>query len=550
MIEERKERQAQQIKRIEAERAAEADRKSRIIIGLLEQQKHENDGLAQVNATINSHIRGLIYSHITTESDISDIYGILLRIRSEFSGYNSYDILNVVVSELVKRIIELKLDTKYVVECGIKCIYDFCTTHKISIDDVFTIKCVLFGHGNNTTCNVVNMSSKKVEQSPSVIHAVPPGHEALFSMAPHIADVMAINPKTGTPHIEPLRNVRRQTNTYYEERIAFYEGQLEYIEDILGNIYNIEGLTNEKIKKQLLTDKIEYTNIVISQKDKLLPTMSIEDFKKYMTEIKTHTIEQLLHFKNMAKSMKTKDESVFGTYISLKPNVLPLKILYGTECSNINKPTFLILFESQFDIVKCMFFLFMKLGNTTGRYFMGSKYDSYEDCIETFETTISRGGLNQRTNYFNNFDITKKDAISRLVVQKMLDYMYPDSTPKLDIDDILPAISDSGDRDVYMDPSWVVSYFYPIISTIYMTCCRVGEVQSKMLTRKNSEPNLAELAGGRRYKKSKCPYCGNCKNSIMYFDFTNLRNSTNNQKIVPKMISWDKLFMDTSVQKY
>ena len=58
----------------------------------------------------------------------------------------------------------------------------------------------------------------------------------------------------------------------------------------------------------------------------------------------------------MAKSMKTKDKSVFGTYISLKPNVLPLKILYGTECSNINKPTFLILFESQLDIVKCMFF--------------------------------------------------------------------------------------------------------------------------------------------------------------------------------------------------
>jgi hypothetical protein len=75
----------------------------------------------------------------------------------------------------------------------------------------------------------------------------------------------------------------------------------------------------------------------------------------------------------------------------------------------------------------------------------------------------------------------------------------------------------------------------------------VGEVQREMFTRVNSEPNLA---GGRRYKKSKCPYCGNCKNSIMYFDFTNLRNSTNNQKIVPKMISWNKLFMDTSVSKY
>jgi hypothetical protein len=36
----------------------------------------------------------------------------------------------------------------------------------------------------------------------------------------------------------------------------------------------------------------------------------------------------------------------------------------------------------------------------------------------------------------------------------------------------------------------------------------------------------------------------------MYFDFTNLRNSTNNQKIVPKIISWDKLFNDTSLQKY
>ena len=35
------------------------------------------------------------------------------------------------------------------------------------------------------------------------------------------------------------------------------------------------------------------------------------------------------------------------------------------------------------------------------------------------------------------------------------------------------------------------------------------------LTRKNSEPKL----GGSRYKKSKCPYCGNHTNSMMYFDF-------------------------------
>lgn len=130
--------------------------------------------------------------------------------------------------------------------------------------------------------------------------------------------------------------------------------------------------------------------------------------------------------------------------------------------------------------------------------------------------------------------------------------MYPDSTSKLDIDNILPAISDSEGKDVQMDPSLLVSYFFPIISRIYMTCCRVGEVQRKCFKRVNSEPNLAELAGlkGGRYKKSKCPYCGNCKNGIMYFDFTNLRNSTNNQKIVPKMISWGKLFMNISVPKY
>ena len=36
-------------------------------------------------------------------------------------------------------------------------------------------------------------------------------------------------------------------------------------------------------------------------------------------------------------------------------------------------------------------FLFMKLGNTNGHYLMSGKYDSYEDCVKTFQTTISRG---------------------------------------------------------------------------------------------------------------------------------------------------------------
>ena len=533
--------------------AAQAEMTAQIIKTLLDQQKRENSKLTLIPEEIQKEIRDTVYATITSEPTTHNFYKLMTDLKTTFSNYNgysynSYSIYTVVINILVELITNLKknnksvFNNKYVVELGMRCISDFCRENHIYIDDVVTITCILTGHGDNKTCSVANMSKKKVTQPPSIIHAVAPGHKALFTMVPHISDVMHINPQTGTPYIETLRDVRRQVNTHYGRSVAFYEEQLEYIEEVLTKIYIIKNI---KDNRDFLTDIIDYTNSVITKKDKLSTNITVEQLESYMNAFKEHTQTELQYYKDMIESMKTQASSVFGTYSSSNPNELPLKILHGTECSNINKPTFIVLFESQFDIVKSVFFLFMNFGNATSSYSMSN---DYEGCIETFKTALRNNGLNNPTNYFNNFDITSSDAISRYGLQGLLYYMYP--SLNLKIDNILPAISDSGDRDVQMDPSGIVSYFFHIIRTIYMTCCRVGEIPDQRLTRKNSGTNLDKLKGGRRYKKSKCPYCGNCKNSIMYFDFTNLRNSTNNQKIVPKMISWDKLFNGTSVQKY
>ena len=519
--------------------ASQVDKKANTIIELLDKQKKENNGTLLISPDIKRHISAFVSAHVTRELAL-DIYELLQRIRVEFSAYNQYIISNIFISELVKRMRALDFENNEVVKHGMRCISRFCEENGIRIDDIVTINCVLIGHSNNKTCDVANMSKKKVANAPPIIHAVAPGHQALFTMVPHIGDVMSINPQTGTPYIETLRDVRRKVNTYYENHNTYYEEQLEIMKKILHelkffktiNFFPDKEKQNEYLKKRVLNiydlDFPKDTNI-----DKIDIDDVIEHLKM-LIEKKERGIKQN---KDTIEKIKTREESVFGTYSSLNPNVLPLKILEGTECSDINRPTFFVIFESQLEIVKCIFYLFMKYGNdTSSGYLMIGNYNNYEECVDTFKDTLKNNGLNRRTNYLNNFDITSSNAISRHVLQHLLDYMYDGLNPKMD--DILPAISDSGGRELKMDPSWVVSYLFPIISTIYITCCRVGEIPSRGLTRKNSEPKL----GGSRYKKSKCPYCGNHTNSMMYFDFRNY------QKIVSKIVSWDKLFVDTAVQ--
>lgn len=514
---------------------SQVDQKANTIIELLDKQK-ENNGTLLISPVIKRDISDFVYKNVTRELAF-DIYELLQRIRVKFPAYNQYIISNIFISELVKRMRALDFENNEVVEHGMRCISRFCEENGLRIDDIVTINCVLIGHSNNKTCDVANMSKKKVANAPPIIHAVAPGHQALFTMVPHIGDVMSINPQTGTPYIETLRDVRRKVNTYYENHNTYYEEQLKIMKELLQKLEVIKLLPNKEQKQTFKIDILNKYDLGLPEDTDFIKidVIDVIEHLKMLIEKKERGIKQN---KDTIEKIKTREESVFGTYSSLNPNVLPLKILEGTECSDINRPTFFVIFESQLEIVKCIFYLFMKYGNyTLSGYLMIGNYNNYEECVDTFKDTLKNNGLNRRTKYLNNFDITSSNAISRHVLQHLLDYMYDGLNPKMD--DILPAISDSGGRELKMDPSWVVSYLFPIISTIYITCCRVGEMPSRGLTRKNSEPKL----GGSRYKKSKCPYCGNHTNSMMYFDFRNYKN------IVTKIVSWDKLFVDTAVQK-